>query len=136
MRIINHTRLPEEYLKAIIKLLTKGITRRFERIVFSYTMKHEFKGSCKHWFSMVIEVAIAKQESGLYPFHMNQRRNVHFNFPKYDVESEEEAVFCVLAHEIYHARANIHHWKNTEKRAEAFAFKQLQKIRGEMEEDF
>jgi len=80
---------------------------------------------------MIINVAIAKQESGLYPINMNERRNVHFNFPKYEVSNEEEMALAILAHEIYHAKAHTHHWKSREKRAEAYAFKILQKVRGE-----
>ena len=131
MKIVNHTKLPNEYIHAIVSLLTKGITRRIQRITFSYTRKHAFDGSCQNWFSMIINVAIAKQESGFYPSNMNERRNLHFNFPKYEVNNEEELALCLLAHEIYHAKANIHHWKSTEKRAEAYSFKILTKVKGE-----
>ena len=129
MKIINHTRLPGEYLKAIVNMLTKGINRRIQSVTFSYTRKDAYRGHCLYHFAQVIAVAFAKEESRSYPFHMNQRRNIQYNFPKYDVDSEEEAAVCILAHEVYHARANIHHWKNTEKRAEAYAFKVLQKLR-------
>ena len=131
MKIVNHTNLPDEYLKANVKTLTRGITRRFQEIVFSYTKRTAYHANIKHWFSMAIHVAIAKQESGFYPINMNERRNLHFNFPKYEVNNEEELALCLLAHEIYHAKANIHHWKSTEKRAEAYAFKILTRVRGE-----
>jgi len=132
MKIINHTKLPNEYLKAIAKMLTKGVTKRIQTITFSYTRTTAWRGYCKFWFSMVINVAFAKDGSGFYPFHANQNRHVQFNFPQYDVNGEEEAAVVCLAHEIYHAKANIHHWKNTEKRAEAYAFKILQKMRAEI----
>lgn len=132
MRIINHTRLPDEYLKAIVQMLTKGIARHIGKVTFSYTRTVPFNGYCHHVSPQEIIVNIAKDESGHYPYNMNTRRNVHFNFPVYEVDSEEEMALGVLAHEIYHAKAFLHNWKSTEKRAEAFAFKVLDRMkRGE-----
>jgi hypothetical protein len=129
MKVANHTRLDTDTVRAMVQILTKGIARRIQAVNVGYTKKHEYHGSCQYHFSMILNVAVAKQESGLYPISMNKHRNIHFNFPKYEVNNELEACLVVLAHEIYHAKASIHHWKNTEKRAETYAFKTLEQFK-------
>lgn len=134
MKIINHTAVSNHTVKAIVKFLTKGITRRLSIITISYTKKCEYRGDIRFGFTMPIKVAFAKQESGLYPLSMNVQRHEQFNFPKYDVNNEEEACLVVLAHEIHHAKGRILHRRSTEKMAETFAFKKLQKWRATKEE--
>lgn len=134
MRVINHTKLPDTTVKEIVRWLTKGITRRISTITISYTRKHAYRGDIRFGFTMPIKVAFAKQESGLYPISMNAQRHVQFNFPIYDVNTEEEAFLVILAHEIHHAKGRIHHRRSTEKMAESFAFKKLQEFRRKREE--
>jgi len=133
VKIINHTRINNDILKLMVRKLTRGITKRIATITFSYTKKHEYKGDIRFGFKMPIKVAFAKKESGFYPISMNVDRHVQFNFPKYDVNNEEEACLVVLAHEIYHAKGRIFHRRSTEKMAENFAYKTLQKFREKKE---
>lgn len=129
MKIVNHTQLSLAQIKPLVKWLTKGITRRIAQITISYTRKH---GSTAHidyrMFKSVIKVAVAKTG---YPYPMNYWRNAHFNFPKYEVSNPLENLVATLAHEIGHLRKHILHQRNTEQKAEKYAFKKLQEFRRE-----
>ena len=129
MRVINHTRLEDDIVRAMVSLLTRGITRQIKTITFSYTTKRAYRGRVTYGLKDVIKVAFTKNESGRYPFIANITRHPQFNFPKYQVNNEKEACLAILAHEIYHLRAHLKKKRNTEKRAETFAFKTLQKWR-------
>jgi len=111
----------------MISLLTRGITRQIKTITLSYTTKWANRGKVTYGLKSVIKVAFAKKESGRYPFTANITRHPQFNFPKYQVNNETEACLTILAHEIYHLKAHLKKRRNTEKRAETFAFKTLQK---------
>lgn len=129
MRVINHTRVEDDIVRVMLSLLTRGITRQIKTITFSYTKKWSHRGRVTYSLKSIIKVAFAKNESGRYPFIANITRHPQFNFPKYQVNNETEACLVILAHEIYHLRAYLKKRRNTEKRAETFAFKTLQKWR-------
>jgi hypothetical protein len=130
MKIVNHTKIPDTTLRLMIKQVTKGINRKIKKITFSYTKKWSFKGYCDSDTNQ-IAVAFAKEERGKYPFSVNDNRHIRFNFPVYEVNNETEICLSILAHETYHFRAfGSSRLKNTEKRAESYAYKQLQKWRG------
>jgi len=100
MKVINHTQIPDATVKAIVRRLTKGITRRIATITISYTRKHGWRGHINYrMFKSIIKVAIAKTS---YPYPMNYWRSAHFNFPQYEVQEPLEHLVAGLAHEICH----------------------------------
>ena len=133
MKIINHTRVDDEVVKGFVRSLTKGITRRISTITISYTRKLSYRGRIQFGLKMPMKIAFARKESGLYPITMNEHRHKQFNFPIYIVNNETELCLVVLSHENHHVRAWINHRRSTNKMAEVFAYKKLQKYREETE---
>jgi hypothetical protein len=128
MKVINHTEIPDATIRLMIKQVAKGMGRKIKGVTFCYTRRHPFLGHA-HYDTKMLSVAFAKNSSNYYPVSINQQRHIQFNFPVYDVNNEEENCLAVLAHEAYHFRAHLNGWRNTEKRAETYAFKHLQKWR-------
>lgn len=127
MKVVNHTELPDSKVKAIVRWLTKGITRRIALIIISYTRKHGSRGHINYqMFRSIIKVAIAKEG---YPYPVNYWRSAHFNFPQYEVQNPTENLVATLAHEIGHLRKHVLQQRNTEQKAEKYAFRKLTDFR-------
>jgi hypothetical protein len=128
MKLVNRTRISDNVLREIVKFLTKGISQKIRGVTFSYTRQLTSRGRFE-FSPRTIRVAIARQESEMYPILKNARRHPMFNFPQYVVNDEEENAFSVLAHEVAHARAYFKNRKSTNRQAEVFAYKKLQEWR-------
>ena len=132
MKILNHTQIDDDVIRAMVSLLTKGISRKISRISVSYTRKERFFYHGRCFFSSPCIITVAVSGNGaIYPFTANAERDPIFHFPKYEIRDLYENLLQILAHEIYHLRAYLHKWKNTECRAERYTFKILEDFRSE-----
>lgn len=131
MKILNHTEIDSDVIRAMVSLLTKGISRNIQKISISYTRKENSfsHGSCLYTSPCTITIAVSRKP--IYPYTANAKRDPCFHFPKYEIRDLYENLLQILAHETYHLRAHIHKWKNTECRAERYSYKILEQFRSE-----
>ena len=132
MKITNTTDLDTEQLKAITKLLTKGMTRKLSRVIFR-KCKRQFSGVYKYgWFTK--PTIIVRLGDCTYPFTMNAWHNKYY--PRYEIRDKFELAIAILAHEVYHFKAHFQkNRRNTQIRAERFAMKTLKQFRKKYLED-
>jgi hypothetical protein len=140
MRILNHTSIDDEVLKAMTSIVTRGYTRNIGQVVFKHmkgllcqdsSLCVRYSGVCLYGCSfnkarLIVRVDPRVAER-LYPFVMNERHNQYY--PRYEIRDQLELVLAILAHEFAHLRLNLRGTKNTQVRCERYAVKVLEQFR-------
>lgn len=133
MRVKSTSQYPLEEIRGLVRIASKGINHKNMTLAIKNS-RYAFRGRAYYgtwslngkWHKNYCVIAIGKASH--FPIKNNKYRGLK-TAPVYDLNSWQEAMVLVVAHELYHQRQFLRRKRNSEVEAERWAVKRLEAYR-------